>query len=60
MYEEQCVKCKLCYFHSKFGAVGLSEALYQELLHNGKSGVNVTCVCPYYINTGMFDGVKGG
>ena len=23
-----------------------------------KSKVNTTCICPYYINTGMFDGVK--
>lgn len=48
------------YAASKFGAVGLTEALFQELDHVGKSGVKVTCVCPYYINTGMFDGVKVG
>lgn len=45
-------------YFSKFAAVGLSDALYQELDHLGKSGVYVTCVCPYFINTGMFDGVK--
>ena len=22
------------------------------------SGVKTTCICPFYINTGMFDGVK--
>ncbi|XP_039272041.1 epidermal retinol dehydrogenase 2-like [Styela clava] len=46
------------YAASKFGAVGMCEALHQELQHTGKTGVNVTCVCPYYINTGMFEGVK--
>eukprot|EP01012_Entosiphon_sulcatum_P036341 TRINITY_DN4631_c0_g1_i1.p1 TRINITY_DN4631_c0_g1~~TRINITY_DN4631_c0_g1_i1.p1 ORF type:complete len:308 (-),score=44.18 TRINITY_DN4631_c0_g1_i1:70-993(-) len=43
------------YCASKFGAVGFHEALRFEL-----KGTNVgsTCVCPYYINTGMFDGVQ--
>ncbi len=27
------------------------------LAHQGKTGVKTTCICPYYINTGMFDGV---
>lgn len=48
-----------CFFlYSKFGAVGLTEALYNELYHSHKTGVKVTCICPYYINTGMFAGVK--
>jgi len=25
---------------------------------DGITGVKTTCICPYYINTGMFDGVK--
>lgn len=29
-----------------------------ELRRIGKTGVKTTCVCPYYINTGMFNGVK--
>jgi all-trans-retinol dehydrogenase (NAD+) len=45
------------YSASKFAAVGIADSLYTELRHI-KSKVKVTCVCPYYINTGMFDGVK--
>jgi all-trans-retinol dehydrogenase (NAD+) len=42
----------------KFGAVGLDESLRVELRQSGKTGVKTTCICPYYINTGMFDGAK--
>ncbi len=45
------------YCSSKFGAVGFGEALRMELKRL-KSPVKTTLVCPYYINTGMFDGVK--
>ena len=45
------------YCASKFGAVGTAEALYMELKKQ-KTKVMSTHVCPYYINTGMFDGVK--
>nr|CAD2199736.1 unnamed protein product [Meloidogyne enterolobii] len=45
------------YCASKHGAVGLSEALRSELLSQGLP-ITVTTVCPYYVNTGMFDGVK--
>ena len=44
------------YSASKFGAVGLTESLRIELKLM-KSKVKTTCVCPYYINTGMFTGV---
>jgi all-trans-retinol dehydrogenase (NAD+) len=45
------------YCASKFAAVGIDESLRNELIkHN--SGVHTTVVCPFYINTGMFDGVK--
>uniref|UniRef100_A0A914D8R0 Uncharacterized protein n=1 Tax=Acrobeloides nanus TaxID=290746 RepID=A0A914D8R0_9BILA len=44
------------YCASKFGAVGFSESLRAEVLSLQKD-VEVTTVCPYYINTGMFDGV---
>jgi all-trans-retinol dehydrogenase (NAD+) len=48
----------LCdYCASKFGAVGFDDALRNELYKQGKTGVKTTLVCPYYINTGMFDGV---
>ncbi|CAG7825998.1 unnamed protein product [Allacma fusca] len=47
------------YCASKYAAVGFHEALSTELRGElGLSGINTTLVCPYYINTGMFDGVK--
>uniref|UniRef100_A0A7E4VAI3 Short-chain dehydrogenase/reductase family 16C member 6 n=1 Tax=Panagrellus redivivus TaxID=6233 RepID=A0A7E4VAI3_PANRE len=45
------------YCASKFGAVGFNESLRAEMVALGKD-VHVTTICPYYINTGMFDGVK--
>uniref|UniRef100_A0AC34QR37 Uncharacterized protein n=2 Tax=Panagrolaimus sp. JU765 TaxID=591449 RepID=A0AC34QR37_9BILA len=45
------------YCASKFGAVGFSESLRAEMAVLGKD-IPVTIVCPFYINTGMFDGVK--
>ncbi|XP_068236727.1 epidermal retinol dehydrogenase 2-like [Palaemon carinicauda] len=46
------------YCASKFAAVGFDESLKLELMVNGYNGVNTTAICPYYINTGMFDGVR--
>lgn len=47
------------YCASKYAAVGFHEALLTELKSElGQQGINATLVCPYYINTGMFDGVK--
>jgi len=49
----------LCdYCASKYGALGFNESLRGELQKLRKTGVKTTVVCPYYINTGMFDGVK--
>lgn len=49
----------LCdYCASKFGAVGFDESLFMELGVLKKDGVHTTVVCPFFINTGMFDGVK--
>ena len=45
------------YTASKWGAIGWSDSVRIEL-QNMKSNVHVTTVAPYYINTGMFDGVK--
>lgn len=45
------------YCASKFGAMGIGESLAMEL-RKLKSNVKATTICPYYINTGMFDGVK--
>ncbi|CAH1774890.1 unnamed protein product [Owenia fusiformis] len=46
------------YCASKFAAVGFDESLRYEFIAQGKTGVHTTVVCPYYINTGMFTGVK--
>eukprot|EP01090_Pellita_catalonica_P020985 TRINITY_DN7726_c0_g1_i3.p1 TRINITY_DN7726_c0_g1~~TRINITY_DN7726_c0_g1_i3.p1 ORF type:complete len:310 (-),score=49.95 TRINITY_DN7726_c0_g1_i3:59-988(-) len=46
------------YCASKHAAVGFDESIRQELRKTGKTGVKTTVVCPYYINTGMFKGVK--
>ncbi|XP_043545274.1 epidermal retinol dehydrogenase 2 [Chiloscyllium plagiosum] len=46
------------YCASKFAAVGFAESVALELLVSGKNGVRTTIVCPYFINTGMFDGCK--
>jgi len=45
------------YCSSKFAAVGLSESLDMEMKYRKKTGVHVTTVCPFYIDTGMFKGV---
>ena len=51
--------CGLCdYCASKAGAVGFDESLYMELGVMKKNGVHTTVICPFFINTGMFDGVK--
>ncbi len=43
------------YCASKFGVVGFSDALRQELKKE-RLPVGVTCVCPNTVNTGMFEG----
>ena len=45
------------YAASKFAAVGFNESLRQELRRSAP-GVRTTVVCPFYIDTGMFQGVK--
>lgn len=46
------------YCASKFGAIGIHESLTAELFVENVSGVKTTAVCPFFIHTGMFDGVK--
>jgi all-trans-retinol dehydrogenase (NAD+) len=46
------------YCASKFAAVGFDESVRAELFVLKKTGVHTTVVCPYYIDTGMFEGVK--
>lgn len=51
--------CGLCdYCASKTGAVGIDESLMMELNAMKMTGVHTTIICPFFINTGMFDGVK--
>ena len=45
------------YVASKWAVIGWSESMRIELKQQ-RSDVHVTTVAPYYINTGMFDGVK--
>lgn len=45
------------YGASKWAAIGLSEALRQELNDQGHGHVRITSVCPSFIDTGMFHGV---
>lgn len=45
------------YAASKWAVIGWSDSLRVEL-QESKSNVHVTTIAPYYINTGMFDGVR--
>ena len=45
------------YCASKFGVVGFSDALRQEMKKHGYR-IGVTYVCPNTVNTGMFEGSK--
>jgi all-trans-retinol dehydrogenase (NAD+) len=45
------------YSASKFAAVGFDEALRLELARDGLD-IRTTVVCPFYVDTGMFEGVK--
>jgi all-trans-retinol dehydrogenase (NAD+) len=45
------------YAASKWSLIGWSDSLRLEMKQMDKK-VNVTTIMPYYINTGMFDGVK--
>jgi len=45
------------YSATKHALMGLNEALRNEL-RNNNSKVKTTVVCPYIINTGMFEGMK--
>ncbi|KAB1643395.1 SDR family oxidoreductase [Gulosibacter chungangensis] len=45
------------YSASKFAAFGFTESLRQEL-RKDRTRVRTLTVCPYYIDTGMFEGVR--
>jgi NAD(P)-dependent dehydrogenase (short-subunit alcohol dehydrogenase family) len=44
------------YSATKFGVVGLSQAMHREL---SQDGVHVTALCPGFVNTAMTDWVDG-
>ena len=46
------------YASSKAAVSSLSESLNTELKKEGNGHVGITIVCPGYVKTGMFDGVK--
>lgn len=46
------------YASSKWAVLGFSESIRLELKQLGHKHVRVTTVCPSYINTGMFAGVR--
>lgn len=46
------------YAASKWALLGFSESLRLEMKERGYSNVHVSTICPSYISTGMFDGVK--
>jgi all-trans-retinol dehydrogenase (NAD+) len=46
------------YAASKWAVIGWSDSVRLELKQAHFDHVKVTTVCPYYVNTGMFDGAK--
>ncbi len=46
------------YASSKWAVLGFTESLREELVQCGHDHVQVTAICPSYVATGMFDGVK--
>ena len=47
------------YCASKYGAVAIDESVRLELKKRGLYGyIKTTCVCPFFIDTGMFEGAK--
>lgn len=46
------------YCASKHAAVGFNDAMRSEMKVTGNSFIKFTCICPNFINTGMFEGVS--
>ena len=46
------------YGASKAAAIGFHESLRAELYALNKNEVHMTLVCPFFINTGMFEGCQ--
>ncbi|NWX40833.1 RDHE2 dehydrogenase, partial [Steatornis caripensis] len=52
------ISCLSDYCASKFAAIGFAQSIDSEMRNLGKTGIKTTIVCPYFINTGMFDGCR--
>ncbi|KAM3841715.1 epidermal retinol dehydrogenase 2 isoform 1-T3 [Vipera latastei] len=46
------------YCTSKYAVLGFAESLALEMMAMKKNGVKSTIVCPYLVNTGMFEGCE--
>jgi short-subunit dehydrogenase len=46
------------YASSKWAVIGFSESIRLELRSQGHKNVDVTTVCPTYVDTGMFEGAR--
>ncbi|XP_057656195.1 short-chain dehydrogenase/reductase family 16C member 6 [Diorhabda carinulata] len=46
------------YSATKFATIGFHESLMYELKTDGHHKIKTTIICPYFINTGMFEGCK--
>lgn len=46
------------YSATKHATIGFHESLMTELKTHGHHKINMTLICPYFINTGMFAGCK--
>ncbi|XP_017471425.1 PREDICTED: short-chain dehydrogenase/reductase family 16C member 6 [Rhagoletis zephyria] len=46
------------YSATKFACIGFHESLLTDLKAHGYDRIQMTLICPYYINTGMFSGVR--
>lgn len=46
------------YAASKWGVLGFSESLQEELRQLGHRHVRISTICPSYISTGLFEGAK--
>uniref|UniRef100_A0A2H6N2N5 Estradiol 17-beta-dehydrogenase 11 n=1 Tax=Micrurus carvalhoi TaxID=3147026 RepID=A0A2H6N2N5_9SAUR len=43
------------YCSSKFAALGLHKGFTKELSALGKDGIKTTCLCPYFVSTGLIE-----
>lgn len=46
------------YSATKYACIGFHESLLTELKTHGYCNIQMSLICPYYINTGMFSGVQ--